>query len=1009
MALSSVDDLKTYETVPKSPMSLPKSGMDYTVVEADNPAPISPAHPTITTQEGSSEVPLPVNGVERSFSPEVGEIDADVVDGDTNGGSDSSDDEDSLKNALKKYKEAKKCFAWKNGIIYVPDTLWSAYQEYCVGCHLYVASDVPHIGGETRKPALNPIQDDQLHQKSMPNEQRDKRTDSDFLPPRVRIVNELLIEAMGKIVGTYDLNHDHVAPFRCIVPYHEAFRSLLQQKEHEFSRLATTYPDDPAVRRTHSWLPESLAYCVSRQLSSVQPPDAPITDGTHPEGRGDVRLARILLDGLRALIYFLDSDLGSLVKAHHQITQGSLERIPFAYLWYLYHPGQVIVTKRPKYQAYCVLQVCGGRRPVGRTAKEAASVKKVSNLVIDCFYLDFDGKQIRALPKTIFIRPYDGQLPITTLGAYPLKYETHDLGEMLIKRGRKFIDLVRVSHRRYKGLNLRESDFNKYEEIDSDVIIDFELALRSNEVATSPPEYGGGVILEPTEEDYNETHSEDCYFENKDLLNKLRSDFIHHTSLLENQDVEALSDESLMLLPPRVYGYVLLSRAWHPLDIDLITEIKIIGGDQPDPFDDIVLPDKHRNIVRALVKTHARTRGTLGSTETDNSLAKREFDIVKGKGRGLIILLHGAPGVGKTSTAECVAAHTGRPLFPITCGDLGGDSAQEVEANLERFFDMARRWGCVLLLDEADVFLSERIKGDIRQNSLVSVFLRVLEYYSGILILTTNRVGDFDEAATSRIHCALYYPPFTYERTLEVWRKGIGRLKLQNDRSPVPVKCDKKEIMNFARRLWKEGCRWNGRQIKNALQTAVALAEWDKIKDNPDSNECPQLKVEHLEAVAEANAHFESYLTQVRTSDGTRAKSNAIRRDDLTENIPGTSSRQRQAAPKSRKKSTQKRWPTFSNDEDESEEETETSDSEKSSQENSESDSEPMDFKPSKKSRSHQKKKGRYGEKDRTKGRESSKKEVKSRTKSSSKKSKKEPPPSESSSLSEPDSGSDVQ
>lgn len=33
-----------------------------------------------------------------------------------------------------------------------------------------------------------------------------------------------------------------------------------------------------------------------------------------------------------------------------------------------------------------------------------------------------------------------------------------------------------------------------------------------------------------------------------------------------------------------------------------------------------------------------------------------------------------------------------------------------------------------------------------RTNALVSVFLRVLEYYDGILILTSNRVGTFDEA-----------------------------------------------------------------------------------------------------------------------------------------------------------------------------------------------------------------------------------------------------------------------
>jgi SpoVK/Ycf46/Vps4 family AAA+-type ATPase len=82
------------------------------------------------------------------------------------------------------------------------------------------------------------------------------------------------------------------------------------------------------------------------------------------------------------------------------------------------------------------------------------------------------------------------------------------------------------------------------------------------------------------------------------------------------------------------------------------------------------------------------------------------------------------------ATAECVASNTGRPLFPITCGDIGGTTAQEVEQNLERYFDLARKWGCVLLLDEADVFLSERIKGDISQNSLVSGRARSIPCWS---------------------------------------------------------------------------------------------------------------------------------------------------------------------------------------------------------------------------------------------------------------------------------------
>jgi len=123
--------------------------------------------------------------------------------------------------------------------------------------------------------------------------------------------------------------------------------------------------------------------------------------------------------------------------------------------------------------------------------------------------------------------------------------------------------------------------------------------------------------------------------------------------------------------------------------------------------------------VRALVQTHARKVDADGNT-TKGEKSQREFDVVKGKGKGLIILLHGAPGVGKTSTAECVASNAGRPLFPITCGDLGAETAQEVEANLEKFFSLARKWDCVLLLDEADVFLSARVEGNIRQNSLVS-------------------------------------------------------------------------------------------------------------------------------------------------------------------------------------------------------------------------------------------------------------------------------------------------
>jgi SpoVK/Ycf46/Vps4 family AAA+-type ATPase len=131
------------------------------------------------------------------------------------------------------------------------------------------------------------------------------------------------------------------------------------------------------------------------------------------------------------------------------------------------------------------------------------------------------------------------------------------------------------------------------------------------------------------------------------------------------------------------------------------------------------------------------------------------LSIVKGKGRGLIILLHGVPGVGKTSTAETIAEATGRPLLPVTCGDIG-ENATDVEKNLEQIFTNSHRWGCVLLLDEAEVFLTKRNVNDFMRNAMVSVFMRALEFYSGILFLTTNRVGTMDEAFKSRVHISLF-------------------------------------------------------------------------------------------------------------------------------------------------------------------------------------------------------------------------------------------------------------
>lgn len=163
----------------------------------------------------------------------------------------------------------------------------------------------------------------------------------------------------------------------------------------------------------------------------------------------------------------------------------------------------------------------------------------------------------------------------------------------------------------------------------------------------------------------------------------------HLSSLVDK--AESLSDEQKILLPNRVFGFVLRSRKWAAFNIDLIDDVEFTDG-----WRNLVIPKEIKETVLAMVDN--RDNITRRPAKM-NSLPG--VDLVRGKGKGLIILLHGEPGVGKTSTAECVADHTRRPLFPISCGDIG-DSAESVEDRLERAFQLAHKWGCVLLLDEAE-------------------------------------------------------------------------------------------------------------------------------------------------------------------------------------------------------------------------------------------------------------------------------------------------------------------
>lgn len=135
----------------------------------------------------------------------------------------------------------------------------------------------------------------------------------------------------------------------------------------------------------------------------------------------------------------------------------------------------------------------------------------------------------------------------------------------------------------------------------------------------------------------------------------------------------------------------------------------------------------------------------------------------------------------------------------------------KIEHSLIYWFDMAQNWGAIVLVDEADVFMEERQPQDLARNHLVAGFLRALEYFNGILFLTTNRVGTFDEAFISRIDVPIYYGEFTSEQRIKVWETFFEKLELDRDSTMRLLS----SVRDYVASPELQDLKWNGREIRN--------------------------------------------------------------------------------------------------------------------------------------------------------------------------------------------------
>ncbi|KAI3321502.1 P-loop containing nucleoside triphosphate hydrolase protein [Xylariaceae sp. AK1471] len=580
--------------------------------------------------------------------------------------------------------------------------------------------------------------------------------------------------------------------------------------------------------------------------------------------------ATITARHIDVLLNFLAENLGKALTTEEALHKMDHPSATYDLFWLLLKPGQIIYAKRFDIWTPFVI-----------SSVKAGSSNTFGPYKINCWFLESNGVVVKRFMETYHIEPWTGEQLISSLPVIPEAFWVEDeaaqggrsMRTKCIEEGRLYWDLLKKpSYMEYDGQLVNPWSGN-------------------NQSSGVTGKLRGRVICDPVGFDCFYTQAPDFNSRSRASLNSSRQGtpmappldhlprslprcgcnacddsrdpsqgnngpFVGFGDRDPTQDTPPDSELYYYVLSNTIPGLVLGSRRWASLNISYLKPVKA----DKDAFKDLVLDDEIKMTVKALIGKFA--------TEPVGKLRPWNTDIVQNKGEGRIFLLHGTPGVGKTCTAETIAELTNRPLISITSGDLGTDG-YHVESTLNYFLELGQRYGALLLLDEADVYLERRRSKDITRNGLVSTFLRALEYYRGVLFLTTNRVQAFDSAFLSRIHVALHYKNLRDEDRERIWANKIERLERES-LGAVRISTAARGLLlsspdsnDGAKRL--HSLKWNGREIRNALQTMLALAESEAREQG---SKVVTVGQKHVSAVVNMSGEFRDYLKKTTPVEG---------------------------------------------------------------------------------------------------------------------------------------------
>lgn len=480
-------------------------------------------------------------------------------------------------------------------------------------------------------------------------------------------------------------------PFDLLIESFQRMKMTLHKLEEKASSLVPEVPaTTEAVGETNPGV--TASYPEKNRGQDIHSTDDQ-RDGIQKKKEAEHREEELLernetLPELRCYVEFVEKRILPQHQRYNDAKEPQAESVRFQDLWDIFRPGELVYAPGLLQDAGLDSTTQGIYRIIGTewpqyhtysrwTVKKSKSAGHPYNSLvfrIFVYSIDYNGEAFEQFRQNLGIPFFRKYKQVNSLNVYPLRYHPGyaNIQGSLLKFGRTFLDAIKAKHVTYRGWTSIK-DLSGYtrrdyqgkllkhpEYVESDLIIDFKetfQAIPSWRGSGPGPSNSSPRLPAPTT--YGRYWAEDTvpiiHWSNKERSERvstsfehiLISDGDHRSKPLPNKFLLPLKDpkfeeEDFMLLPNRLFAYVLRDRKFCQVNV---RNVRKLGNSTASPFDSLKIDANHLRIIQSVVTSHFQKKELDGIPEYDSMM---EQDLIRGKGRGVVMLLHGAPGVGKT-------------------------------------------------------------------------------------------------------------------------------------------------------------------------------------------------------------------------------------------------------------------------------------------------------------------------------------------------------------------------